>query len=50
MHAERIMSKLPPLYGSINLCLARIVENCATIAAIAINRALEKPSDLCEPY
>lgn len=49
---EKLMQELPShIYlRSILLCLARIAENSATIAAIAINRALEKPSDLCEPY
>lgn len=45
-----LMSELPPHFNSIILCLSRIAENSATIAAIAINRALEKPNELCEPY
>jgi len=49
---ERLMAELGPIphLRSIALGFTRIVENSATIAAIAINRALEKPSDLCEPY
>ena len=45
-----LMSKLPSHYGSVNLGLARIAENSATIAATAINKALEKPNKLCKPY
>ena len=49
---ERLMQELPPhIYlRSILLCLARMVENSSAIAAIAINRGLEKPSNLCELY
>ncbi len=47
---ERLMSELPLELATIVAGLARIAENSATIAAVAINRALEKPSEICEPY
>ena len=48
---ERLLTiELPRYYSSVILGLARVVENSATIAAVAINGALKKPMDLCEPY
>lgn len=47
---ERLLPDLPAHLSFIALGLSRIAENGATISAIAVNRALEKPSDLCKPY
>jgi len=47
---QLLMSEVPPHFGSIITCLARVAENSATIAAIAINRALEKTNKICKPY
>jgi phosphate uptake regulator len=45
-----LMSELEPHFSSIVLCLASVAENSATIAAIAINRALENPTKISQPY
>jgi len=46
---ERLMKELPefPILRTVVLELARIADNGAGIAVIAINRALEKPSKIC---
>lgn len=46
---ERLMKELPesPILRTLVLEIARIADNGARIAVIAINRALEKPSKIC---
>jgi len=46
---ESLMKELPefPVLRTVVLYLARIADNGASIAVIAINRALEKPSKVC---
>ena len=48
---ERLMKELPeiPHLRATALGLKMIADNGASIAAIAINRALEKPSKICSP-
>lgn len=49
MEEEKLMRDLPdvPHLGAVALLNARIAESGAGIAVIALDRALEKPSDLC---
>ncbi len=46
---EKLRRRLPniPYLGAIALCITRIAESGAGIAVIALDRALEKPSELC---
>jgi len=47
---EKLMWELPdiPHLGAVALAITRIAESGAGIAVIALDRALEKPNDLCE--
>ncbi len=47
---EKLMLGLPdiPHLGAVALAITRIAESGAGIAVIALDRALEKPNDLCE--
>lgn len=47
---EKLMRELPdiPHLGAVALAITRIAESGAGIAVIALDRALEKPNDLCE--
>jgi phosphate uptake regulator len=52
MEEERLMRELPdiPHLGAVSFCLTRIAESGAGIAVIALDRALEKPNDLCKHF